>query len=78
MYTKETYRQKLEAKLEKAQLELIELNARSRSAEAAAYTARRAEHGEIEQLFGSTKAKIKEIGDAWDKLKAGWGKEGET
>lgn len=47
-------------------------------AEAAAYTARRAEHGEIEQLFGSTKAKIKEIGDAWDKLKAGWGKEGET
>lgn len=33
MYTKETYRQKLEAKLEKAQLELIELNARARSAE---------------------------------------------
>ena len=81
MSTKEAYKQKIEAELELAQAKLAEFKAQAKSS-AADTRIKYAKHfDELEQKVDTTRAKLKELGeasdDAWEQLKVGvesaWG-----
>ncbi len=81
MSTKEAYRQKMEAELELAQAKLAELKAQAKVSGADVRIKYDRQIDELEQGIGTTKARLKELGeageDAWQQLKAGvdsaWG-----
>ncbi len=75
MSTKEAYKQKMEAELELAQAKLAELKAEAKIAGADARIQYDKQIEALEQGLDSTKAKLKELGEAgeeaWQQLKAG-------
>jgi len=82
MGTKEAYKQKMEAEVELAQAKLAELKAQAKSSAADASIKYAKQVEELEQGVETTKAKLKELGDAgddnWERFKDGvesaWGK----
>jgi len=81
MSTKEAYKQKVEAELELAQAKLAEFKAQAKSSAADARIKHAKQVDELEQKVDTTRAKLKELGeasdDAWEQLKVGveaaWG-----
>jgi VIT1/CCC1 family predicted Fe2+/Mn2+ transporter len=81
MSTKEAYKQKIEAELELAQAKLAEFKAQAKSSAADARIKHAKQVDELEQKVDTTRAKLKELGeasdDAWEQLKVGvesaWG-----
>jgi hypothetical protein len=81
MSTKEAYKQKIEAELELAQAKLAEFKAQAKSSAADARIKLAKQVDELEQKVDTTRAKLKELGeasdDAWEQLKVGvesaWG-----
>lgn len=74
MGTKEAYKQKIEAEVELAQAKLAELRAKAKSSVADARIKYAKQIDDLELDVGTTKAKLKELGeandDAWENLKA--------
>ncbi len=81
MSSKEAYKQKIEAELELAQAKLAEFKARAKSLTADARIRHAGRVDDLEQKVDTTKAKLKELGEAsdadWEQLKDGvediWG-----
>jgi len=81
MSSKEAYKQKIEAELELVQAKLAEFKARAKSLTADARIRHAAQVDDLEQKVDTTKAKLKELGEAseanWEQLKDGvehiWG-----
>lgn len=75
MSTKEAYKQKIEAELELAQAKLAELTAQAKISTADVRIAYAKQIDELEQGIDTTKAKLKELGEAgdeaWEQLKEG-------
>lgn len=73
MGTKEAYKQKVEAEITLAQAQLAELNAQANNSAADARIKYAEQIDELEQGVVTTKAKLKELGeasdDAWEHLK---------
>jgi hypothetical protein len=84
MSTKEAYKQKMEAELDLAQAKLAELKAQAKSFAADAHIKYAKQFEELEHGVDTTKAKLKELGNAaednWERFKDGvesaWGKVG--
>jgi len=81
MSSKEVYQQKIEAELELVQAKLAEFKARAKSLTADARIRHARQVDDLEQKVDTTKAKLKELGEAgeanWEQLKDGvehiWG-----
>jgi hypothetical protein len=81
MSTKEAYKQKMEAELELAQAKLAAFKAQAKSFAADARIKHAKQVDELEQKVDTTRAKLKELGEAsddgWEQLKVGvesaWG-----
>lgn len=81
MSNKEAYKQKIEAELELAQAKVAEFKARTKSLTADARIRHAGQVDDLEQKVDTTKAKLKELGEAseanWEQLKDGvehiWG-----
>ncbi len=81
MSTKEAYKQKIEAELELAQAKLAELKAQAKISTADVRIAYAKQIDALEQGIDTTKARLKELGEAgeeaWQQLKEGvesaWG-----
>ncbi len=75
MSLKEAYKKKAEAELELVQARLVELRAKAKNFTAEANLKYAKQLDDFEHTIDSTKAKLKELGeageDAWEKLKDG-------